>query len=120
MESPHDPGYTLRKLTGGDEAAFIRLGNLFVSTTEDAIENLRQSRLSGDCALSMKILHRLKPNVLMFGMTTLHQEILQIEEQWKEQKMAEEEFRELCRNMEQALSAQLSEFKSYIGKYSAE
>lgn len=118
MELPNDPGFALRKLTGADNAAFVRLGTLFIQTSEEALENMRQSMESGDCEQSMKILHRLKPNVLMFGMKELHQAILELEELWKKQELSEHDFHRKCQGLSDGINRQLASFKEYMNRLS--
>lgn len=99
----------LKKITGNDAKALAHLSALFISTARESILLIEEHIVLDNKEAVVKILHRLKPNVEMFGMFEIHQEILFLEKNELETSAFEKRLTTLLSSLGEVLVALESE-----------
>lgn len=74
----------LDELAGGDQEFVMSMVDTFLEHTPQQLQEMKSARESEDLATVGAIAHKIKPNVDLFGLTQIHQEIRDIERMGKE------------------------------------
>ena len=92
----------LRTIAAGDKVFFSEMVRLFISQNEAALLDIRTQVAKKEFSLIKGILHKMKPSIMVMGVTTATEIIKQVE-QLELSAMKEPGFTELLKQLETIL-----------------
>lgn len=108
----------LRKVAMGDEEIVVETIKVFIESTPNVLENLKQHFTNKEWEKLSNQAHKVKPNLKYMGMERAHELILEIEEQAKSQNISDdlgdkiEEFNLVCSQGIEELSEKVEKLES--------
>lgn len=74
----------LEELAGGDQEFVMSMVDTFLEHTPQQLQEMKSARESGDLATVGAVAHKIKPNIDLFGLDQIYQQIRDIERMGKE------------------------------------